>query len=101
MMALPATVLEAEAVVSTAPSMSSISRSRTSTTPALRPTGADQRHLRALPQDRAQPVLSPSVRQKVYRSIDDLQADLDLWVREYNEARSHRLSDRVVANTPK
>ena len=29
-------------------------------------------------------------RKKVYRSIDDLQADLDLWVREYNEARPHQ-----------
>ena len=26
-------------------------------------------------------------RKKVYRSIDELQVDLDLWVREYNEAR--------------
>ena len=25
-------------------------------------------------------------RKKVYRSIDELQVDLDLWVREYNEA---------------
>jgi transposase InsO family protein len=24
-------------------------------------------------------------RKKVYRSIDELQTDLDLWVREYNE----------------
>jgi Integrase core domain len=29
-------------------------------------------------------------RKKVYRSIDDLQVDLDLWVREYNEARPHQ-----------
>jgi Integrase core domain len=29
-------------------------------------------------------------RKKVYRSIDDLQADLDVWVREYNEARPHQ-----------
>ena len=28
-------------------------------------------------------------RKKVYRSIDELQADLDVWVREYNEARPH------------
>jgi transposase InsO family protein len=26
-------------------------------------------------------------RKKVYRSIDELQADLDLWIREYNEQR--------------
>src|SRR6187397_2093749 len=29
-------------------------------------------------------------RKKVYRSIDDLQADLDLWIGEYNEQRSHQ-----------
>jgi hypothetical protein len=27
---------------------------------------------------------------KVYRSIDDLQADLDLWVADYNERRPHQ-----------
>ena len=26
-------------------------------------------------------------RKKVYRSIDELQADLDSWIMEYNEAR--------------
>ncbi len=26
---------------------------------------------------------------KVYRSIDELQADLDLWVCEYNHASQH------------
>ena len=29
-------------------------------------------------------------RKKVYRSIDELQADLDMWIREYNEARPHQ-----------
>ena len=29
-------------------------------------------------------------RKKVYRSIDELQADLDAWVREYNEVRPHQ-----------
>jgi hypothetical protein len=29
-------------------------------------------------------------RKKVYRSIDELQADLDVWIREYNEARPHQ-----------
>ena len=29
-------------------------------------------------------------RKKVYRSIDELQADLDLWTREYNEQRPHQ-----------
>jgi len=26
----------------------------------------------------------------VYRSIDELQADLDLWICEYNETRPHQ-----------
>lgn len=29
-------------------------------------------------------------RKKVYRAIDELQADLDLWIREYNEQRPHQ-----------
>jgi transposase InsO family protein len=29
-------------------------------------------------------------RKKVYRSIDELQADLDCWIKEYNEARPHQ-----------
>jgi Integrase core domain len=27
---------------------------------------------------------------KVYRSIDELQADLDLWIHQYNEQRPHQ-----------
>jgi integrase-like protein len=29
-------------------------------------------------------------RKKVYRSIDELQVDLDVWIRDYNEARPHQ-----------
>jgi transposase InsO family protein len=29
-------------------------------------------------------------RKKVYRSIDELQTDLDSWIKEYNEARPHQ-----------
>ena len=29
-------------------------------------------------------------RKKVYHSIDELQADLDCWLKEYNEARPHQ-----------
>jgi hypothetical protein len=29
-------------------------------------------------------------RKKVYRSIEDLQVDLDEWMRHYNEARTHQ-----------
>jgi len=28
-------------------------------------------------------------RKKVYRSIDELQVDLDAWVRDYNSASQH------------
>jgi transposase InsO family protein len=31
-----------------------------------------------------------SFRKKVYRSIDELQADLDAWIGEYNEQRMHQ-----------
>jgi hypothetical protein len=29
-------------------------------------------------------------RKKVYRLIDELQVDLDAWIRDYNEARPHQ-----------
>ena len=29
-------------------------------------------------------------RKKAYRSINELQADLDCWITEYNEARPHQ-----------
>jgi transposase InsO family protein len=29
-------------------------------------------------------------RKKIYRSLDELQADLELWLREYNEERPHQ-----------
>lgn len=29
-------------------------------------------------------------RKKVHRSIDELQADLDLWIEEYNDVRTHQ-----------
>ena len=28
-------------------------------------------------------------RKKIYRSLEELQADLDLWIKEYNEERPH------------
>jgi hypothetical protein len=34
--------------------------------------------------------LGVAFRNKVYRSIDELQADLDSWTKEYNEARPHQ-----------
>lgn len=32
---------------------------------------------------------STAFRRKLYRSLDELQTDLDHWIREYNEERSH------------
>ena len=32
---------------------------------------------------------STAFRKKLYRTLDELQADLDAWLREYNEERSH------------
>src|SRR4030095_13809227 len=29
-------------------------------------------------------------RKKIYRTIDELQSDLDVWVKEYNETRPHQ-----------
>ena len=29
-------------------------------------------------------------RKRLYRTIDELQADLDIWIREYNEVRTHQ-----------
>ena len=29
-------------------------------------------------------------RKKLYTSLEELQADLDTWLREYNEARPHK-----------
>ena len=49
-----------------------------------------QRYLRTLPQDRAERVLPYRVPQKGVSFNRELQVDLDLWVREYNEARPHQ-----------
>jgi transposase InsO family protein len=31
-----------------------------------------------------------ALRKKLYHTIEDLQADLDLWIREYNTGRTHQ-----------
>ena len=68
--------------------MSSISRSKTSTPPEGQEPAA-HRHRRALPQ-RPCSFHRVAFRKKIYAAIDDLQADLDLWMREFNEARPHQ-----------
>jgi hypothetical protein len=47
-------------------------------------------HLPLSASTSAQRVLPCRLRKKVYRSIDELRADLDLWVCEYNERRPHQ-----------
>ena len=66
----------------------SVWRSRTSTPPEGQEP-ADHRHRRALPQ-RPCSFQSVAFRKKIYATIEDLQADLDLWMREFNEARPHQ-----------
>ena len=38
-------------------------------------------------------------RKQIYRTLDELQADLDTWVQEYNEQRSHQ-GRRCYGKTP-
>ena len=38
-------------------------------------------------------------RKKIYATIDDLQGDLDLWMREFNEVRPHQ-AKWCVGKTP-
>ena len=45
----------------------------------LVPNRSESKHVRAV-----------AFRKKVYRSIDELQTDLDSWITEYNEARPHQ-----------
>ena len=52
---------------------------------SLRPTASS-----ALPQDHARRALPHRLRKKIYATIDDLQVDLDLWMREFSEVRPHR-----------
>ena len=60
----------------------SIWRSRISTTPPTKTKSPQtQQHRRALPQDHARRVLRIAFRKKIYTSIEDLQADLDLDAR--------------------
>ena len=50
---------------------------------------AGEWNLRAIPQDRAQRILPCRIPQKGV-PFNELQADLDVWVREYNEERPHQ-----------
>jgi hypothetical protein len=59
--------------------------------------GPNRNHQREILERRRKRLLVPSpvrggtaFRKKIYRSIAELQEDLDAWIREYNEARSHQ-----------
>ena len=75
-----------------ATNMSSTSRSRTSITAAPRPRArkpmesASERFHRTVLDE----FYRIAFRKKIYRSIDELQADLDAWLVEYNDLRPHQ-----------
>ena len=68
---------------------SSTWRWRTSTTPGPRPTtltnGICERFHKTL-QDECYSLLS---RKKLYRSLEELQVDLDAWLQSYNREQPH------------
>jgi hypothetical protein len=71
--------------------MSSISQSRTSTTLAPRPkspqtNGICERFHRTVLDE----FNRVAFRKKIYHTIDELQADLDAWIAEYNRQRPHQ-----------
>lgn len=51
---------------------------------------ADQRHLRALPQNDSAEFYQVAFRRKIYRSIEESQVDLDDWIAYYNNERTHQ-----------
>jgi transposase InsO family protein len=51
---------------------------------------ADQRHREQFNKTILAEFYQVALRKKLYRSIHDLQADLDVWVRDYNSARTHQ-----------
>ena len=61
-------------------SISSIWRWRTSTTP-----GICERFHRTMQEE----FYSVAFQKKLYRSLEELQEDLDVWLCEYNEKREH------------
>src|SRR6266700_3627986 len=85
------TAAASSAAIPNGTSTSSISRSRTSIirAPRLRarrPTASAKRfHKTALNE-----FYRVAFRKKVYHSLDELQTDLDVWLREYNESRPHQ-----------
>jgi transposase InsO family protein len=79
-----------------------IDRSRTNTK-SPQTNGICERFHKMLLEERQHPVVQQTAlnefyrvafRKKVYGSLAELQADLDAWLREYNESRPHQ--GRVV-----
>ena len=50
---------------------------------------ADRSHLPALAPHVQEEFYSVAFRKKLYTSLEELQVDLDNWVREYDEQREH------------
>ena len=40
--------------------------------------------------DRRKPKCQVALRKRLYRTIDEPQNDLDVWMRDYNAVRTHR-----------
>ena len=51
---------------------------------------ADERHLRTVPQTVLQEFYQVAFRKRLYTSLEQLQADLDVWLVTYNEQRTHQ-----------
>jgi hypothetical protein len=45
--------------------------------------------MRALPQNHQNPAPRIAFRKKIYRSLDELQTDLDHWLMKFNQQRPH------------
>jgi hypothetical protein len=65
-------------------------RSRTSTTRAPRPRVRKPSICERFHKTLLNEFYRVAFRKKQYHSIDELQVDLDLWVRDYNEKRPHQ-----------
>jgi Integrase core domain len=70
------------------PSMRTVSRPSESCAETPLAPGAD--HREEITSYRVNEFYRVAFSKKVYRSTDELQADLDAWIKEYNEARPHQ-----------
>lgn len=60
---------------------------------------ANQRYMRARPQDYSAKILSCEISRKVYEIVEALQNDLSTWIDHYNNERTHQ-GERCRGRTP-